>query len=52
MPLTPRSRNVGIGIGKSSGARGICFNSKNEITWLLIAYKKAKFDNLSTSYIA
>ena len=40
------------GQGKSGGARVIYFNSEDETTWLLIIYKKAKFDNLPTPFIA
>ena len=40
------------GQGKSGGARVIYFNFEDETTWLLIVYKKAKFDNLPTSFIA
>jgi hypothetical protein len=40
------------GQGKSGGARIIFFLHSNETIWLLIVYKKAKFDNLPTSFIA
>jgi hypothetical protein len=40
------------GQGKSSGARIIYFLHSDETVWLLIVYKKAKFDNLPTSFIA
>lgn len=39
------------GQGKSGGARVIYFNADNATTWLLIVYKKAKFDNLPTSFL-
>ena len=39
------------GQGKSGGARVIYFNLDDGTIWLLIAYKKAKFDNLSTSFL-
>ena len=40
------------GQGKSGGARIIYFLHSDEIIWLLIVYKKAKFDNLQTSFVA
>ena len=40
------------GQGKRGGARVIYFLHANDTIWLLIVYKKAKFDNLSTSFIA
>lgn len=40
------------GQGKSGGARVIYFNLDEATIWLLIVYKKAKFDNLPTSFIA
>ena len=40
------------GQGKRGGARVIYFLHTDEIVWLLIVYKKAKFDNLPTSFIA
>ena len=40
------------GQGKSGGARVIYFNADDTTIWLLIVYKKAKFDNLSTSFLA
>ena len=39
------------GQGKSGGARVIYFNAEDETVWLLIVYKKAKFDNLPTSFL-
>ena len=39
------------GQGKRGGARVIYFNANDSATWLLIAYKKAKFDNLPTSFL-
>ncbi len=39
------------GQGKRGGARIIYFLHSNGIIWLLIVYKKAKFDNLPTSFI-
>ena len=39
------------GQGKSGGARVIYFNAKDGTVWLLIVYKKAKFDNLPTSFL-
>jgi hypothetical protein len=40
-----------FGQGKSGGARVIYFNANDETIWLLIVYKKAKFDNLPTSFL-
>jgi hypothetical protein len=40
------------GRGKRGGARIIYFLQSEETMWLLIVYKKAKFDNLPTSFIA
>ena len=40
------------GQGKRGGARVIYFLSSDETIWLLIVYKKAKFDNLPTSFVA
>ena len=40
------------GQGKRGGARVIYFNAVDTTIWLLIVYKKAKFDNLPTSFIA
>ncbi len=39
------------GQGKRGGARVIYFNASTETIWLLIVYKKAKFDNLPTSFL-
>ena len=39
------------GKGKSGGARVIYFNASDTTIWLLIVYKKAKFDNLPTSFL-
>ena len=39
------------GQGKKGGARVIYFNSDDLTVWLLIVYKKAKFDNLPTSFL-
>ena len=39
------------GQGKRGGARIIYFLHSDLTIWLLIVYKKAKFDNLSTSFI-
>ena len=39
------------GKGKSGGARVIYFNSDEGTIWLLIVYRKAKFDNLPTSFL-
>ena len=39
------------GQGKSGGARVIYFNAADGTIWLLIVYKKAKFDNLPTSFL-
>lgn len=40
------------GHGKRGGARVIYCLAANGTIWLLIVYKKAKFDNLPTSFIA
>jgi DNA-binding transcriptional regulator YiaG len=40
------------GQGKSGGARVIYFNANDGTVWLLIVYKKAKFDNLPTTFLA
>lgn len=37
--------------GKRGGARVICFIAEDATVWLLIAYSKAKFDNLPTSFV-
>ena len=39
------------GQGKSGGARVIYFNANDGTVWLLIVYKKVKFDNLPTSLL-
>jgi hypothetical protein len=39
------------GQGKSGGARVIYFNADDATIWLLIVYKKAKFDTLPTSFL-
>ncbi len=39
------------GKGKSGGARVVYFNADDATVWLLIVYKKAKFDNLPTSFL-
>ena len=44
-------RWTSAGQGKRGGARVIYFNASTETIWLLIVYKKAKFDNLSTSFL-
>lgn len=40
------------GSGKRGGARVIYFLASDDVVWLLIVYKKAKFDNLPTSFLA
>lgn len=40
------------GAGKRGGARVIYFLAADGVVWLLIVYKKAKFDNLPTSFLA
>lgn len=40
------------GMGKRGGARVIYFNGADGRVWLLIAYAKAKFDNLPTEFLA
>ncbi|MEI6705839.1 MAG: transcriptional regulator [Methylococcales bacterium] len=40
------------GIGKRGGVRVIYFNGSDGRVWLLIAYTKAKFDNLPTEFLA
>jgi len=40
------------GQGKRGGARVIYFNATEAAIWLLIVYKKAKFDNLPTAFLA
>ena len=39
------------GRGKSGGARVIYFNADDGTLWLLIVYKKSRFDNLPTSFL-
>jgi hypothetical protein len=39
------------GSGKRGGARVIYFVASDGVIWLLIVYKKAKFDNLPTSFL-
>ena len=40
------------GMGKRGGARVIYYNMLDDgVIWLLIAYTKAKFDNLPTSFL-
>ena len=39
------------GVGKSGGARVIYFIAPDGVIWLLIVYKKAKFDSLPTSFL-
>ena len=39
------------GQGKQGGARIIYFLAVGGTVWLLIVYKKAKFDNLPTSFL-
>lgn len=45
-------RWTSAGQGKRGGARVVYFNASTETIWLLIVYKKAKFDNLPTSFLA
>ena len=40
------------GMGKQGGARVIYFNATDGRIWLIIAYAKAKFDNLPSDFIA
>lgn len=40
------------GMGKRGGARVVYFNGQDGRVWLLIAYAKAKFDNLPTEFLA
>ena len=40
------------GKGKQGGARVIYFLEDQHTIWLLIVYKKAKFDNLPTEFLA
>ena len=39
------------GVGKRGGAGVIYFIAHDGVVWLLIIYKKAKFDNLPTSFL-
>ena len=40
------------GVGKRSGTRVIYYNTLSQgCIWLLIAYTKAKFDNLLTAFL-
>jgi hypothetical protein len=40
------------GQGKRGGARVIYFLAQSGTIWLLVVYKKAKFDNLPTPFLA
>jgi hypothetical protein len=40
------------GMGKRGGARVIYFNGDDGRVWLLIAYAKARFDNLPADFLA
>ena len=40
------------GAGKRGGARVIYFLEREHTIWLLIVYKKAKFDNLPTEFLS
>ncbi|URI11142.1 transcriptional regulator [Aquincola tertiaricarbonis] len=40
------------GTGKRGGARIIYFLEREHTIWLLIVYKKARFDNLPTEFLA
>jgi len=40
------------GQGKQGGARVIYFLATDGTIWLLIVYKKAKYDNLPTAFLA
>ncbi|WP_256574288.1 hypothetical protein [Pseudomonas sp. M30-35] len=55
MPGTGGLRKVGwsrVGVGKRGGARVVYYNASSEETlWLLIAYTKAKFDNLPSAFL-
>ncbi len=39
------------GVGKRGGARVVYFIAPDGVVWLLIVYKKSKFDNLPTSFL-
>lgn len=47
----PKVRWSSAGQGKRGGARVIYFNANTQTIWLLIVYKKAKFDSLPTSFL-
>ena len=53
---TPQSHYTPVscvaGRAKRGGARVIYFLAADGVVWLLIVYKKAKFDNLATSFLA
>ena len=40
------------GQGKRGGARVIYFLAESETVWLLVVYKKSKFDNLPKAFLA
>ncbi len=40
------------GSGRRGGVRVIYFLARDSTVWLLIVYAKAKFDNLSSSFLA
>ena len=40
------------GAGKRGGARVVYFLEREHTIWLLIVYKKAKFDNLPTEFLS
>jgi hypothetical protein len=40
------------GVGKRGGARVVYSLASDGTVWLLIVYKKAKFDNLPTAFLA
>lgn len=40
------------GVGKRGGARIIYYVAPSGTVWLLIVYRKARFDNLPTSFLA
>ena len=48
---SPEAGSVIPGSGKRGGARVIYFVAADGVIWLLIVYKKAKFDNLPTSFL-
>ena len=45
-------RCLTAGTGKRGGARVIYFLEHEHTIWLLIVYKKVKFDNLPTAFLA